>query len=103
MNLKISPKYSIHESPYKLFSNDIFLSNQKNSFTNKNPRNNFPLKSQYAKFYNKPAQIRPMTTITRMPSAVSSISKSLKSVALSLKTLWQLYKFIFEFNPGLYF
>ena len=85
MNLKISPKYSIHDSPYKLFSNDIFLSNQKNSFINKNPRNNFPLKSQYTKFYNKPAQIRPKTTITRMPSAVSSISKSLKSVALSSK------------------
>ena len=86
MNL-ISPKYSNQESPYKLFSNDLFLSSRKNSIKTRNPHNkNIPRTSKTRTTHNnKKTSIRPMTTITRLPSAVSSISKSLKSVTLSSK------------------
>ena len=87
MNLNISPKYSNQESPYKLFSNDLFLSSRKNSIKTRNPHNkNIPRTSKTRTTYStKKTSIRPMTTITRLPSAVSSISKSLKSVTLSSK------------------
>ena len=87
MNLNISSKYSHQESPYKLFSNDLFLSSRKNSIKTRNPHNkNIPRTSKTRTTHNtKKTSIRPMTTITRLPSAVSSISKSLKSVTLSSK------------------
>jgi len=76
------------ESPYKLFSpeNNFFLSKNKLSFNNKRLFNNCPQSSKYKNYtnlYSKKNQIRPLTTYSRIPSAVSSISKSLKSVTLS--------------------
>ena len=82
MNLHMSEKYFNHESPYKLFSKDI-ISEYKNSFNNKNRHNNTPRTSKFTNTYNKQTLIRPMTTYIRLPSAVSSINKSLKSVTLS--------------------
>ena len=84
MNLNISPKYSIQESPYKLFSKDLFLSVRKTSLNSRNLHNkNIPRTSKYRKANNKQTPIRPITAYGRLPSAVSSISKSLKSVTLS--------------------
>ena len=86
MNLNASPKYSNQESPYKLFSNNNFLSDYKTSFNTRNfHHKNIPLTSKYRNTYKKQTLIRPMTTNTntRVSSAVSSISKSLKSVTLS--------------------
>ena len=75
MKPKIIKQYSNEDYPYEIFS--IYDNYQ----FNKNPHN-IPNSSKHSQFLNfKPN--RPLTSYTRLPSAVSSISKSLKSVTLS--------------------
>ena len=78
MKPKILNKYLNKEYPYELFSIE-------NNFPlNINPHNYIPKSSKHRELPSKTqSKARPMTTIGRLPSAVSSISKSLKSVTLS--------------------
>ena len=80
MKPKILNKYLNKEYPYELFSIDY------NYPLNKNPHNNIPKSSKYRELTGSKNQFkanRPLTTYARLPSAVSTISKSLKSVTLS--------------------
>ena len=78
MKPKILKKYENNKNPYETFS-----------FEDKFPINyhdNIPKSSKYRnKNYNQKTLARPKTAYTGLPSVVSSISKSLKSVTLSSK------------------
>ena len=78
MKPKILKKYENNKNPYETFSfEDKFPINY---------HNNIPKSSKYRnKNYNQKTLARPKTAYTGLPSVVSSISKSLKSVTLSSK------------------
>ena len=77
MKPKIIKNYSNKDNPYELFSIE------NNSLFNKNFFINMPKSSKYRQFHSIKTTNRPLTTYARLPSTVSSISKSLKSVTLS--------------------
>ena len=79
MKPKIIKNYTNKENPYQLFSFEYDFSNIKQS------RNNIPKSSRHMEKYTINCSTRPKTSYGRLPSAVSSISKSLKSVTLSSK------------------
>ena len=78
MKPKIKNKYFKAGYPYQIFSLDN-VSSIKDIH-----RDNIPKSTKYRNKQDLNHQVRPMTTITtRTPSEISSIAKSLKSVALS--------------------
>ena len=88
MKPKIKGNIPEIESPYKLFSqeNNYLFSKNKLSLNNKRLFSNCPQSSKYKNYtnlYPKKNQIRPLSQFSRIPSAVSSISKTLKSMTLS--------------------
>ena len=79
MKPKITKKFFLKENPYFIYSKSKYLNKSRNS------RNIFSASTNSRFTYDKKPQVRQISSYGRHTSMISSISKSLKKVALNTK------------------
>ena len=79
MKPKITKKFFLKENPYFIYSKSKYLNKSRNS------RNIFSASTNSRFIYDKKPQVRQISSYGRHTSIISSISKSLKKVALNTK------------------